>query len=178
MCVVFVHGSIQGRARRRIKAIHLFETSVLFRTDEFIYLYDTERGPIDGWTFRIGCKGKRDHSRGLTRLTCVDLRVQQRTRAEQHYFPCRLTGLQWDACYDGGAPLFFSNSTPHFWSSRPPPKTGLEKNKTAICTGAKIRWLRYNKNENEHKLSISDDFGFRSPVIQKTKSSKKTLPLS
>ena len=32
-------------------------------THELQYCYDTGGGPTDGWTFRIGYKGKRDHSR-------------------------------------------------------------------------------------------------------------------
>ena len=35
------------------------------------------------------------------------------------------------ACYDGGVHHLFSNTTPRFGSSRPLPKTGLKKKKTA-----------------------------------------------
>ena len=71
-----------------------------------------------------------------------------------------------DVCYDRGAPLFFSNTTPQFGSLRPLPKTDWEKNKTAV--GWKIPWPRHTTRYMQTKWDIPDDFGLRSPVVQKT----------
>ena len=74
-----------------------------------------------------------------------------------------------DACYDKGAPLFFSNTTRQFGSSRPPPKTVSKKNKTATYR-IKKNLMAQVPNENhakKKKWPVSDDVRLRSPVIPK-----------
>ena len=76
-----------------------------------------------------------------------------------------------DTCYDKGAPLF--SEVPRFWSSRPLPKTDLEKNETSsLAPDEKFHGLG-KRRESRNKRPISDDFGLRSPVIQETISNEK-----
>ena len=55
---------------RRIynEVIYFFEISVCSKPTNY-NIYTILGGPTGGCTFRIGYKGKRDHSRGVTRLT-------------------------------------------------------------------------------------------------------------
>ena len=86
---------------------------------------------------------------------------------------------------DKGEPLFFSYTTPQYGSLRHVllnPKTDQRRGKK------KLLWYRmeiscnlevHDENRAEKKWRFfSDDFGLRSPVIQKTFSPKKGIPLS
>ena len=67
------------------------------------------------------------------------------------------------------------SEVPQFGSLRPLPKTDLENN--IIATGLKIPWPKHTRRFMQRKWAISDDFGLRSPVIQKPFSPKKGIPL-
>ena len=84
---------------------------------------------------------------------------------------CKIHHTAIDPCYDTGAPLLFQHN-PSIWELQTLPKTDLEIKKV-LLPDENPHDLGIQRESGKNKRLNSEDFGFRSSVIQKTCQTKK-----